>query len=58
MKNKKNVLSGVIILLATVIYFPVQAQDVVYQPDIKKSKLFWKAPKNSIMVLYFLIRGH
>jgi hypothetical protein len=46
MKNKKNVLSGVIILLATVIYFPVQAQDVVYQLDVKKSKLFWKAPKN------------
>lgn len=52
MKNKKNVLCGLIILLAGVIYFPVLAQqkkgapDVVYQLDVKKSKLFWKAPKN------------
>jgi len=52
MKNKKNVLCCLIIILAGVIYFPVQAQqknsaqDVVYQLDIKKSKLFWKAPKN------------
>jgi YceI-like domain len=52
MKNKKNVLCSLIILLAGVIYFPVQAQqkngaqDVVYQLDINKSKLFWTAPKN------------
>ncbi|MDB5140795.1 MAG: hypothetical protein JWR12_2711 [Mucilaginibacter sp.] len=52
MKNKKNVLCCLIIMLAGVIYFPVQAQqkngaqDVVYQLDIKKSKLSWKAPKN------------
>ncbi|TWJ00916.1 YceI-like domain-containing protein [Mucilaginibacter frigoritolerans] len=52
MKNKKNVLCGLIILLAGVFYFPVlaqqkkSAQDVVYQLDVKKSKLFWKAPKN------------
>jgi len=50
MNNKRNVLSCLIILLAGVIYFPVQAQqkngaqDVVYQLDVKKSKLFWKAP--------------
>jgi len=52
MKNKNNVLCGLIIMLAGVIYFPVLAQqkngaqDVVYQLDVKKSKLFWKAPKN------------
>jgi polyisoprenoid-binding protein YceI len=52
MKNKKNVLCCLIIILAGVIYFPVQAQqkngaqDVVYRLDVKKSKLFWKAPKN------------
>jgi YceI-like domain len=52
MKNKKNVLCCLVILLAGVIYFPVlaqqknDAQNVVYQLDIKKSKLFWKAPKN------------
>jgi len=39
-------------MLAGVIYFPVLAQqkkgtqDIVYQLDVKKSKLFWKAPKN------------
>jgi len=52
MKNKKNVLCGMIIMLAGVIYFPGLAQqkngaeDVVYKLDVKKSKLFWKAPKN------------
>jgi len=52
MKNKKNGLSCLIILLAGVIYFPVQAQQkhddktVIYQLDVKKSKLLWKAPKN------------
>ena len=52
MKNKKNVLCALIIMLAGVIYFPVLAQqikdtqDAVYQLDVKKSKLFWKAPKN------------
>jgi len=52
MKNKRNVLSCLVILLAGVIYFPVQAQqkhgaqDVIYQLDVKKSKLLWKAPKN------------
>ncbi|WP_257670880.1 YceI family protein [Parapedobacter tibetensis] len=52
MKNKRKVLSSLIIMLAGVIYFPVLAQqkngaqDVVYQLDVKKSKLFWKAPKN------------
>jgi polyisoprenoid-binding protein YceI len=52
MKNKSNVFASVIILLAGVIYFPVLAQqkdgaqDIVYQLDFKKSKLFWKAPKN------------
>lgn len=41
-----------IIMLAGVIYFPGLAQqkngaeDVVYKLDVKKSKLFWKAPKN------------
>ena len=39
-------------MLTGVIYFPVPAQQkygaqvVVYQLDVKKSKLFWKAPKN------------
>jgi len=39
-------------MLAGVIYFPALAQqkngaqDVVYQLDVKKSKLLWKAPKN------------
>jgi hypothetical protein len=52
MKIKRNVLSCLIILLAGVIYFPLQAQQkrdaksVVYQLDVKKSKLFWKAPEN------------
>lgn len=52
MKNEKNVLCALIIMLAGVIYFPVLAQqikdtqDAVYQLDVKKSKLFWKAPKN------------
>jgi hypothetical protein len=52
MKNKRNVFASIIILLAGVIHLPVLAQqkdgaqDVVYQLDVKKSKLFWKAPKN------------
>jgi polyisoprenoid-binding protein YceI len=52
MKNKRNVFASIIILLAGVIYLPVLAQqkdgaqDAVYQLDVKKSKLFWKAPKN------------
>jgi hypothetical protein len=52
MKNKRNVLFCLIILLAAEIYSPAQAQqkngaqDVVYLLDVKKSKLFWKAPKN------------
>ena len=43
---------NLLIILAGVIYLPVSAQqkdgtqDVVYQLDVKKSKLFWKAPKN------------
>ncbi|MFC6100935.1 YceI family protein [Olivibacter domesticus] len=51
MKNRRNVFYRLLIILAGVIYFPVQAQqngaqNVVYQLDIKKSKLFWQAPKN------------
>jgi polyisoprenoid-binding protein YceI len=52
MKNNRKILSGLLIMLAGVNYLPVQAQQkqedsaVVYQLDIKKSKLFWKAPKN------------
>ncbi len=52
MKNKRNVFRCLIILLAGVIYFPVQAQQkhdataVIYQLDVKKSKLLWKAPNN------------
>lgn len=52
MKNKRNVLCSLIIMLAGIIYFPVQAQqkdgpkDVIYQLDIKTSKLLWKAPQN------------
>jgi hypothetical protein len=52
MKNKRNILYCLLIILAEVIYFPVQAQqkdgaqDVIYQLNVKKSKLFWKAPKN------------
>jgi hypothetical protein len=51
MKSKK-ILCGLIIMLAGVIYFPVLAQqkngtqNIVYQLDIKKSKLFWKVPEN------------
>jgi hypothetical protein len=39
-------------MLAGVAYVPLlaqqknDAQDVIYQLDVKKSKLFWKAPKN------------
>lgn len=52
MKNKRNVLYSLLILFAGIIYLPTQAQqkkddlDVVYQLDVKKSKLFWKAPGN------------
>jgi len=52
MKNKRNFLYRLIIILAAVIYFPVQAQQKhgaktdIYQLDIKKSKLFWMAQKN------------
>jgi len=52
MKNKRNVVYSLIIMLAGVACVPVLAQqkngdkDVVYQLDIKKSKLFWKAPRN------------
>jgi hypothetical protein len=52
MKNKRNVLSCMIILLAGLTHLPVQAQQKqdtetgIYQLDVKKSKLFWKAPKN------------
>ena len=52
MKNKRNVFASIIILLAGVIYLPVlaqqkdDAQNAVYQLDVKKSTLFWKAPKN------------
>lgn len=52
MKSKRNVLYSLLILLAGAIYYPMQAQqkngdqDVVYQLDVKKSKLFWKAPGN------------
>jgi hypothetical protein len=51
MKNKRIVLYSLIIL-AGVINFPVLARQkngdktVVYQLDIKKSKLFWNAHKN------------
>lgn len=53
MKDKKNLLCSLIIILAGVINNPVLAQlkndanGIVYQLDIKKSKLFWQAPKNS-----------
>ncbi len=52
MKNKRTVFYSLLIVLAGVIYFPIQAQqkngtqDAVYLLDINKSKLFWKAPKN------------
>ena len=52
MKDKTNLLCSLIIILAGVINNPVQAQQkneaqgVVYQLDLKKSKLLWKAPKN------------
>ncbi len=49
MENTRNVLPGLIIALATLIYLPVKAQDqkpAFYQLDIKKSKLLWTAPKN------------
>ena len=52
MKTKTIAFYSLLIVLSGVFYFPVQAQqknggqDVVYQLDIKKSKLFWKAPKN------------
>lgn len=52
MKNKRNVFASIIILLVGVIYLPVLAQQkdgaqgIVYQLDVKKSKLFWTAPKN------------
>jgi hypothetical protein len=52
MKGKKNLLCGLIIILAAVPDNPVLAQlkneghSIVYQLDIKKSKLFWQAPKN------------
>ncbi len=52
MKNKKTVVYSLIIMLAGVAYVPVLAQQksgdhaAVYQLDVKKSKLFWKAPKN------------
>ncbi|TDQ08463.1 YceI family protein [Pedobacter metabolipauper] len=51
MKNNKSVFYSLLIILA-VVYSPVQAQqkkgppDVVYQLDVKKSKLLWIAPKN------------
>lgn len=52
MKNKRIVFCSLLILLAGVIQLPVKAQQkqdtkaVIYQLDVKKSKLFWKAPKN------------
>ncbi|HEX8548560.1 MAG TPA: YceI family protein [Cytophagaceae bacterium] len=52
MKNKRKVLFCLVIALAAVMCFPVKAQQkdkaqgVVYQLDVKKSKLFWKAPRN------------
>ncbi|MGK6352429.1 YceI family protein [Parapedobacter sp. DT-150] len=52
MKNKRNVFYSLLIMLAGVIYFPAQGQQkngakpVIYQLDVKKSKLFWKAPQN------------
>ena len=52
MKDRRNILYSLIIILSGVFYVPLIAQqkqgvqDVVYQLDIKKSKLLWKAPKN------------
>ena len=52
MKGIKNLLCSLIIILAGIINNPVQAQQkndaqsIIYQLDVKKSKLFWKAPKN------------
>jgi YceI-like domain len=52
MKNKKNVVYGLIIMLAEVACVPVLAQqkngaqDVICKLDVKKSKLFWNAPRN------------
>lgn len=52
MRNKRNILYYLLIILAGIIYIPVQAQPkngsktVVYQLDVKKSKLLWTAPKN------------
>lgn len=51
MKNKRIVCCSLLILLMGMIYSPVQAQQkqdaqAVYHLDVKKSNLFWKAPKN------------
>jgi polyisoprenoid-binding protein YceI len=52
MKNTTKVLLCIIILLAGLTYFSVHAQQKkgaqtgIYQLDVKKSKLFWKASKN------------
>jgi len=52
MKNKKILLCCLIIVLVGIINSTVQAQQkndaqgIIYQLDVKKSKLFWKAPKN------------
>lgn len=52
MKDKKNLLCSLIIILAGALNHPMLAQvkndanSIVYQLDIKKSKLFWQAPKN------------
>ncbi len=52
MKNGKKVLYSLLMVLTGSICFTAQAQqkkgnqDVVYQLDVKKSKLLWKAPNN------------
>jgi polyisoprenoid-binding protein YceI len=52
MKDRKKVLYSLLIVLTGLIYFTAYSQqkkgnqDVVYQLDVKKSKLLWKAPKN------------
>jgi polyisoprenoid-binding protein YceI len=46
MKNRKNVLYSLILILAGPVLAQQKQDAVVYQLDVKKSKLFWKAPKN------------
>ncbi|MXV15045.1 hypothetical protein [Hufsiella ginkgonis] len=61
MKDKKNVLYSLIIILSGVLYVPVRAQqknearDVVYQLDLKKANCFGRRLETSITGLYYLI---